>query len=321
MGIKGIETVMRNAFIKELTAVAREHKDVMLLTGDLGFKVFDDFIKKYPKQFMNIGVAEANMVGIAAGLALEGLTPFTYSIAPFATLRCYEQIRNDVCFHEANVKIVAVGGGYSYGPNGPTHHALMDIAIMRVLPGMTVLCPGDPVEAACATRAAFLQEGPVFIRLGRSNETVLHSSAPDFKIGKGLILKEGNDVAIVSTGNMLEVATQVADQLTKDGISPRVVSMHTIKPLDINLLRECFEKFGQIFTLEEHSILGGLGSAVSEAAVLNRFDLSKLTAIGAPDTIIHTAGSHNHLRQLSGLTTEAILKKVHAVIKTKQALI
>jgi len=309
---------MRNAFIKELTRLAGENPDVILLTGDLGFKVFDEFIKLYPKQFLNIGVAEANMAGIAAGLAIEGKRPFMYSIAPFATMRCYEQIRNDICFHQANVKIVGVGGGLSYGPNGPTHHVLMDIAIMRALPYMTVICPGDPVEATCATKAACLHRGPVYIRLGRSNEKVIHSKTPDFKIGKGIVLREGNEVAIISTGNMLETAVCVADELAREGKSVRLVSLPTIKPLDTELLKDCLKNFECVFTLEEHSTIGGLGSAVAELAA--SFDLreARLKCFGAPDAVFHTAGSHEYLRKLAGLSAEQISEKMIQSLKEWQ---
>ncbi len=308
---------MRNAFIKKLTEVAEKNKDLLLLTGDLGFRVLDGFRDLYPKQFFNIGVAEANMASIAAGMALEGKCAFIYSIAPFVTMRCYEQIRNDICFHKANVKVVSVGGGYSYGNNGPTHHALTDIALMRVLPEMTVICPGDPVEAACATEAAAEYNGPVYLRLGRSNERVIHQGPPDFKIGKGLILKEGDGAALISTGNMLDAAMDAAEALSQTGVSCRVVSLHTVKPLDTELLRECFDNFPAVFTLEEHSILGGLGSAVLEFAAKSEINSTKLKTIAAPDQTIHETGSHEHLRRLAGLTAEQITHTIKKSLKEK----
>jgi len=309
---------MRNAFVKRLIELAERDKSLMLLTGDLGFKVLDQFRDLYPKQFLNIGVAEANMAGIAAGLALEGKRPFTYSIAPFATMRCYEQIRNDICFHKANVKIVSVGGGYSYGNNGPTHHALTDIAIMRVLPEMTVVCPGDPVEAAGATEAALNHEGPVYLRLGRSNEVVLHEKDLDFKIGKGIILREGKEIALISTGNMLEISLKAADVLCASGLSVRVVSLHTVKPLDEPLLKECLENFPAVFTIEEHSILGGLGSAVGEFMVSQDIKQAKLKCIAAPDYTIHEVGSHEYLRKICGLTSDQITYTIQSTIKEWQ---
>ena len=306
---------MRNAFIKELYELAQENPEVLLLTGDLGFKVFDDFRRRYTDRFLNIGVAEANMAGIAAGLALEGKIPFMYSIAPFATMRCYEQIRNDICFHEANVKIVGVGGGYSYGPNGPTHHALTDIAVMRALPHMTVICPGDPVEAACATRAAASYAGPVYIRLGRSNESVIHQRKPEFTIGKGIIVQEGEKIALLSTGNMLETAMQTAKELASFNLKARVVSLHTLKPLDGALIKDCLRKFTAVFTIEEHSIIGGLASAVAEIAVRDDLSRAKIRPFAAPDEVIHETGSHEYLRSRAGLTSQNITKQIDQYLK------
>ncbi len=306
---------MRNAFIQKLMELAEHERDLILLTGDLGFKVLDKFRDKYPKRFFNIGVAEANMASIAAGLALEGKRPFMYSIATFATMRCYEQIRNDICFHKANVKIVSVGGGYSYGPNGPSHHALTDIAIMRALPEMTVISPGDPIEAACATQAAYHYPGPVYIRLGRSNEPVIHPKDLKFEVGKGIIVQEGEDIALISTGNMLETVVSVSKSLSSLGLSVRVVSLHTVKPLDEQLLKDCFTNFPAIFTIEEHSIIGGLGSALLEFAVQNDFNHSKLKCIAVPDHTIHETGSHDYLKKICGLSPEQIVERIQKTMK------
>ncbi len=306
---------MRNAFVKKLMELGERQKDLILLTGDLGFKVLDQFRDRYPKQFFNIGVAEANMAGIAAGLAMEGKSTFMYSIAPFATMRCYEQIRNDICFHKANVKVVSVGGGFSYGPNGPTHHALTDIAILRVMPEMTVVCPGDPLEAAAATEAVFFHDGPVYLRLGRSNEPVIHKTSIDFKIGRGIVVREGKDVALISTGNILDNVDRAASELSSRGIFARVVSLHTVKPLDKALLKECFEKFPAVFTIEEHSLLGGLGSAVAELAIKERFNISRLHCLGAHDKTLHETGSHEYLRKLSGLAVEDMVEAIQKQTK------
>jgi len=230
-------------------------------------------------------------------------------------MRCYEQIRNDICFHNANVKIVTVGGGYSYGPNGPTHHALTDIAIMRVLPEMTVICPGDPVEAVMATQAAFTHHGPVYIRLGRSNEPVVHSEKIDFKIGKGIILQEGTDITLMSTGNILESCYWAAGELAKQNISCRVVSMPTVKPLDGALIKDCINNYRAVFIVEEHSILGGFSSSVLEFASQNRLESEKIYSIAALDRTIHEVGSHEYLRRLNGLTREQIQNTILSLIK------
>lgn len=309
---------MRNAFIKTLTEVAAKKQNVLLLTGDLGFKVLDGFKEKFPERFFNVGVAEANMASVATGLALEGKCSFIYSIAPFVTMRCYEQIRNDICFHKANVKVVSVGGGYSYGNNGPTHHALTDIAIMRVLPEMTVVCPGDPLEASLATEAAANFEGPVYIRLGRSNEPVIHQKLERFEIGKGIVLKEGEDIALISTGNMLETCVRVNDLLLKTGLNVGVISLHTVKPLDDALLKFCFEHYSAIFSVEEHSLLGGLGGAILELASKSNFDSTKLKCLGVRDYTIHESGSHEYLRRACGLTVEQISGTIQKTIAEKK---
>jgi len=228
---------MRNAFIRGLTALAERDPRVVLLTGDLGFKIFDDFAARFPGRFYNAGVAEANMIGVAAGLALGGLKPFAYSIVPFATLRCFEQIRNDICYQEAPVTVVGVGGGYSYGPNGATHHSLEDIAVMRCLPGMTVVCPGDPLEAELATLAAGLHAGPLYLRLGRAGDARVHESPLSFSIGRALVVRKGSECALIATGNALPIAVAAADMLAREGMDCRVVSMHTVKPACAGVLR------------------------------------------------------------------------------------
>ncbi len=227
---------MRDAFIRGMMTLAEQDRRVVLLTGDLGFKLFDNFAARFRGRFYNAGVAEANMMGVAGGLALGGLRPFAYSIVPFATLRCLEQIRNDICYQEAAVTVVGVGGGYSYGANGPTHHSLEDIAVMRCLPNMTVVCPGDPVEAELATRAAGAHAGPLYLRLGRARDAVVHGSVPPFSIGRAIVVREGGDCVLIATGGILPVAVAAAAQLAGEGIGCRVVSMHTVKPLDEALL-------------------------------------------------------------------------------------
>ena len=287
---------MRNAFIRGLTEVAATDDRIVFLTGDLGFKLFDDFAQRYPGRFMNVGVAEATMASVAAGLALEGKKPFIYSIVPFATLRCYEQIRNDICYHETDVTVVGVGGGYSYGPNGPTHHALEDIAVMRVIPNMTVLCPGDPAETVAAVHA-----GPV-----------------SFAIGESLILRDGREVALLSTGNMLATAVQVADLLAGQSLACRVISMPTVKPLDTETIDGAVRQARVVATVEEHSRLGGFGSAVAEyiaelgvATTFRRF--------GAGDHFSHTCGDQEFHRQAQGLTARQIASAIAALLQRSWA--
>lgn len=241
---------MRNAFIRGLTALAEKDQRVVLLTGDLGYKIFDDFARRFPGRFLNAGVAESNMIGVAAGMAMEGFRPFAYSIVPFATLRCLEQIRNDVCYHSLPVTVVGVGGGFSYGPNGPTHHALEDIGVMRTLPNLAVVCPGDPVEAELSVLAAGEYPRPVYLRLGRAGDPVVHKTPPDFKIGRALVLRTGSDCTLLSTGGMLPVISDAVALLQEMSVDAGVISMHTVKPLDTAVLEQCFANDRPVFTVE-----------------------------------------------------------------------
>jgi transketolase len=300
---------MRNAFAAELTALASEDKRIVLLSGDIGNKLFDGFKAKAQERFFNCGVAEANMIGVAAGLAMSGLRPIAYTIDAFATARCLEQIRVDVCYHEQAVIIVGVGGGLSYAELGYTHHACEDIGFLRLLPGMTVVCPGDAVETRLALRAAVKRTGPVYIRLGKKGEPVVHKTPPAFELGKGIVIREGRDVCLLSTGNTLPIAAAAGEALEKGGLSAKVVSLHTVKPLDEALLFDAFAKFRLIATIEEHSRLGGLGGAVAEW-LADHPARAKLLRFGTPDSILHEAGEQEHARRKFGLTPEDISKRI-----------
>lgn len=296
---------MRNAFIKALTEAALQDKRIVFLTADLGFKLFDDFARKCPGRFFNVGVAEANMTGVAAGLALEGKKPFIYSIVPFATLRNYEQIRNDIAYHQADVTVVGVGGGYSYGHNGPTHHALEDIAALRLLPNMTVVCPGDPAETEGAVRALAKHKGPAYLRLGRAGEPAVHKGPVELTLGQSLVLREGKHLALLTTGNMLATTMQAADLLERRGIHARVVSMPTVKPLDVGAIVDAARSLGAIATIEEHSKLGGLGGAVAE--VVAELGLAvRFKRFGAEDAFSHICGDQAFHRRANGLDAPAL---------------
>ena len=300
---------MRAAFVRGLTAAARLDPRVMLLTSDLGFKIFDEFAGEFPGRFLNVGVAESNMIGVAAGLALGGMRPFAYSIAPFATLRCLEHVRNDVCYHKVAVTIVGLGAGYSYGHNGPTHHSLEDIAVMRALPHMSVVCPGDPVEVEQAVVAAAAHGSPVYLRIGRAGDPVVHRSPVRFEIGRAITLRDGRDCTLISTGNMLPLAVEVSDRLGASSISCRVLNMHTVKPLDEAALRACATETRALFTLEEHSRIGGLGSAIAEWLAMNRVSCP-LYLFGAEDSFAPCTGSQAYLRALCGLTPEHVAESI-----------
>ena len=300
---------MRDAFIKGLSALAEADERIVLLTGDLGFKIFDDFARRFPGRFVNAGVAEPNMIGVAAGLALDGFRPFAYSIAPFATLRCFEQIRNDICHHNLPVTVVGVGGGYSYGTNGPTHHALEDIGAMRTLPNITVLCPGDPVEAELSVRAIGSHAGPVYLRLGRAGDPVVHRDPPDFQIGRAITIQQGTDCTLISTGGILPVVVEASRRLREHSVRARVVSMHTVKPLDSATLEECCTGGAPVFTIEEHGPAGGLGSALGEWLVARQIPC-RLISITTREQFAHRSGSQSFLRAEEGLSGQQIAERI-----------
>jgi len=307
---------MRNAFLDALFDLALVDERITFITGDLGYRVVEKFMEQRPRQFLNAGVAEANMTGLAAGMALSGKVVFTYSIANFPTLRCLEQIRNDVCYHDADVKIVSIGGGFSYGSMGATHHAIEDLAIMRALPNMTVVAPGDPVETRSATRAIVEHPGPCYFRLGKAGEPTVHGGPIDFRLGKAIRLREGSDLTLMSTGGMLQTAVKVADRLAAEKLKARVVSMHTLKPLDEVEVLDAVRETGALFTLEEHSVVGGLGGAVAEivAEVAPRGALFK--RIGMPSIFSPHMGSQEYLLAQHGLDAESIARTVQAALQT-----
>lgn len=306
---------MRNAFSNTMTRLACQNKKLILLTGDLGYTVFEDFIKTHPHRFINMGAAEANMMGVACGLSMQGFIPVVYSIATFATMRGFEQIRTDICVHNANVKIIGTGGGLSYGHAGSTHHALEDIAIMRSLPNMTIICPSDPVQAEMATEQMIFHKGPVYLRLGKIGEPLIYKKSSKFKIGKGIVLRDGKKAAIIATGNLVHNALLASKILEESGINLTVTDMHTVKPLDRKLVLQLVKRHEIICTLEEHSIIGGLGSAVAEVIAENPIK-KKLYfyRFGVPDIFIARAGSQKYLRNKYSLTPEKISRKITKLI-------
>ncbi|HYV34162.1 MAG TPA: transketolase C-terminal domain-containing protein [Gemmataceae bacterium] len=297
---------MRNAFADEITALAGADERIVLLSGDIGNRLFDKFKDLYPRRFINCGVAEANMITLAAGLALSGLRPVAYTIASFVTYRCMEQIRDDLCYHHVPVVVVGTGAGLSYAANGPTHHTGEEIGMLRLLPGMTIVCPGDALEARAALRATLQQPGPCYLRLGKKGEPVIHKSIPDLQIGKALCIRPGKDLALLSTGNMLPTAMKTADLLSKQGMAPEVISFHTVKPLDEEYLKQAFERFPVVATIEEHSRLGGLGGALAEWLADQKPQRGRLVRFGMDDRFLHEAGEQEHARECYGLTAAKI---------------
>ncbi len=312
---------MRTAFIETLNELADKDPRVCLIVGDLGYSVIEEFANKHPDQFVNAGVAEQNMIGLAVGMALSGKVVFTYSIGNFGTLRCLEQIRNDVCYHRANVKVVAVGGGLAYGNLGVTHHASEDVAIMRALPNMTVVAPGDPIEARLATRAVVALDGPAYLRLGKAGEPVVHADEPSFTLGRAITMREGSDLTLIASGGMLATADRVAAQLAEKGLSVRLLSMHTIKPLDRDAVVRAATETRFVFTLEEHSIEGGLGGAVAE--VMAELDGSRalLKRIGLRPQFNAEVGDQKYLKSLHGLDEEGVMKTIQPIIAGSYRLV
>lgn len=301
---------MRNAFADEITSLAGENEKIVLLPADIGNRLFDKFKEKFPDRFYNCGVAEANTISMAAGMALSGLRPVAYTITPFITTRCFEQIRVDLCYNNVPVIFVGVGAGFGYAPLGATHHSCEDIAILRVLPNMTVICPGDAFEVRAALRAALSHNGPVYMRIGKKGEQTVHTQVPDFKIGKAIIITKGTDVCLLSTGNMLPACAQVAKLLDKNGISAQLVSFHTIKPLDKELLADVFNKFSIVATIEEHSLLGGFGGSVAEWLADNPQQKAKLIRFGTQDEFLHKTGEQEYAREHFGLDSHSIAEKI-----------
>lgn len=310
---------MRTAFIDALYAAARLDPRVMLVTGDIGFGVVTDFARDYPAQFLNAGVAEQAMTGIAAGLALEGRIVFTYSIANFPVARCLEQIRNDVCHHRADVKVVAVGGGYAYGPLGVSHHATEDVAMMRALPGMTVFAPNDPYEATWATDACLETRGPCYLRLDRARGPLVHREAIRTAVGRVISIRPGRDAALFATGGMLTAALEAADRLDRAGVSCAVHSVPTIKPLDSGVILAEALRTGAVFTIEEHSIVGGLGSAVAEVLAEAGSGLL-FRRIGLPDAFCDPVGEQAFLRAAAGLNAEGIADTIAGAVAARGRL-
>lgn len=305
---------MRSAFFDVLTQKAEKNKDIYLLTGDLGFKLFDSFRASSPQNFIDMGIAEQNMVGVAAGLSLCGKDVYCYSIIPFLVMRAFEQIRVDIAFHSLSVKLIGVGGGISYGLEGFTHFALEDFALMNALPNMTIVAPADPAESACLANLARGHEGPLYVRLGKNGDPSIHEQRPELTIGKAMILSEGKDLAIFAVGNMVHLTLQVAELLKRDGISTTVINMHTIKPLDRDTIHNIALTHSAVFTVEEHYLSGGLGSAVSEVLLESSYD-GIFRKFGIAKLIEDQIGDADYLRRLYGLDPETIRKAIMTDLK------
>jgi len=300
--------------------MASRDERIWLITGDVGYGVVDAFAQSFPERYLNAGIAEQNMIGIATGLALSGKIPVVYSIANFPIFRCLEQIRNDVCYHSANVKIVTVGGGLAYGPLGYTHHGIEDLAVMRALPNMVVIAPADPVETKLATVESIKNPGPVFLRLGKAGEPTIHEQEPKFNIGQSITLREGKDLSLIGAGNIMFNVLAAAKVLADWGIDARVLSMHSIHPLDENAIKRCWEETAAIITVEEHGFRGGLGSAVAEVIAENghcyQGNSARFKRIAIANQI-QASGTQEWLQSQNGLLPQQIAQSARQLLENK----
>jgi transketolase len=304
---------MRSVFNDTLLELAREDSRIFMILADIGYGEIEPFAEAFPDRFFNVGVAEQNMTGVACGVALEGNIAVTYSIANFPTLRPLEQIRNDVCYHRANVKIVIIGGGLAYGALGMSHHSTEDLAIMRALPEMVVVAPCDMQEAVAATKAMIAHDGPVYYRCGYKKEPPIHDGPIDFKLGRAITVCEGGDAAVICAGTIGYNAKRAVEKLARKGIACRLVSMHTVKPIDEIAILDA-AKTGAIITVEEHNVHGGLGSAVAEVLMDRGAGSVRFKRIALPDVNVCKVGSHEWLRTQYGLSPDAIAEAIERTL-------
>ncbi len=300
---------MRDAFINSLTELAENDKDIILLTGDLGFGVFEEFETRFPGQYFNVGIAEQNMMGLAAGLSLEGKKVVAYSIGNFASLRCLEQIRNDACYHDANITIVASGGGFSYGSLGMSHHTTEDLAILRALPNMVVVAPCTKNEAKEATKQLVSTKGVGYLRLDKTAAEEVALAQP-FSLGKSRIFREGTDLTLIATGGILEEAVLAANELEKFGLDVKILGIHTVKPIDKEEILKSALETGGLVVIEEHNKDGGLGSAVAEVCMDQAVLPNKFLRIGLNNTFSSIVGSQHYLRAQYEIDHNAIISSV-----------
>lgn len=300
---------MRTAFFGALKDIASRHKDVYLLTANVGFKLFDEFRENFPERFIDAGVAEANMIGISSGLALSGKNVYCYSMIPFLLMRACEQVRIDIAYHDLNIKLVGVGSGFNYGLEGYSHFGIEDISLMRSLQNMNVIVPADSEEAKSVAGLSYDFRHPLYIRLGRAQGQYYDFKKPPFEIGKGMVLSSGKKVAIFAVGEMVCQSALAILFLKKKGIRPTLINMHTIKPLDKEMIKEVSSRHETVFTVEEHNITGGLGSAVSEVLAENSYK-GRFKRIGIPDRLNGFIGDAQFLRKKYGLDANGIADKI-----------
>lgn len=297
---------MRNAFIEKLYNAAKSDKNIMLVTGDLGFGVLDKFARELPQQFVNAGISEQNMMGMAAGMAKEGKKVFIYSIANFPTMRCLEQIRNDCAYNDLNVKIISVGAGFSYGYLGMSHHITEDIAVMSALPGVDVYSPADKAEAEKSFDAMLNKQGVAYVRLGKGKENDIHPEGTEFDISKPCLIKDGDKELVLTTGAIIEEAISAREKLGGD---LKVYSVCRLKPIDKEAILDILKGYKRVFTLEEHSVIGGLGSIVGNIIAEEGLPV-KVIKLGLKDIYSSKVGDQKYLRKLYGMDSDALVTEV-----------
>lgn len=303
---------MRDAFAARLFDLARNDRRVMLLSADLGFGVLNRYRAELPDQFLNVGVAEQNLIGIAAGLALEGRKVFVYSIANFPTLRCLEQVRNDVAYHDLDVTIVSVGSGFSYGSLGMSHHGIEDLAIMRSLPRMRVFAPSDEFECEEVINILAASKSPAYLRIERTSEVRLGNEDESFVVGVPRLIRTGKDVVVLASGCVASEALIAAKSLAEVGIDPWIFSVHTLKPFSLGSAREAIRSAGAVLTVEEHVVEGGLGGLVAEEILEDGLPVRRFHRVGIRDGYSHNVGTQAYLRKAYGLDSASIS---HAIRK------
>jgi transketolase len=308
---------MRDSFIRALSELAAEDPRIVLVNGDLGFGVLNDFIERFPDQYINAGVAEQNMTAVACGMALEGARSYTYSIGNFTTLRCLEQLRNDVCYHDANVTAVAVGGGFSYGQLGMSHFATEDLAILRALPNMTVVAPSDPWQAYELTKQLYRRGGSAYLRLDKGSAKAPADGEP-VELGKARLIRRGRHCVIFGIGAILGEALAAAELLAAEGIEATVVDIHTLKPLDTRRVVELAAEHRIVITVEEHNRLGGLGAAIAEVCLESGARIDRFSRIGIDDLYPTIVGDQSYLRRAYGLDADAIARRTRQLVSGKE---
>ncbi len=303
---------MRDVFIKTLIKNVKKNDKTILITADLGFGVLNEFRKKFPKKFLNVGVSEQNMIGVATGLSKKGFNVFCYSLGNFPTLRCLEHIRNDASYHNSNIKIINVGGGYSYGPLGFSHHATEDLSIMRSIPNISVIAPSSNNETEILTKFIFKRKGLFYFRLDKKRNELFKVKKNKIKFGKITKIKNGKDIAIISTGGIVNEAYKASEILNNYGVKCAVFSCHTIKPFD-NYIIKILKNYKKIYVVEENSEIGGLNGLISEISMKNSIKLETYKNFGINDAFVKTVGDREYLLSKNGLTANQIVKQIRKI--------